>query len=62
MDSSVIFKTTSRNLARAMCMKNLKLTIIIIVVSIVSVLFVCDFLFLIFKKSVAGILMISTLK
>lgn len=33
---SVTFKTTSRNLARAMCMKNLKLTIIIIIVSIVS--------------------------
>ncbi|XP_054107569.1 vesicle-associated membrane protein 7 isoform X3 [Callithrix jacchus] len=35
VDSSVTFKTTSRNLARAMCMKNLKLTIIIIVISIV---------------------------
>ncbi|KAJ8348216.1 hypothetical protein SKAU_G00268050 [Synaphobranchus kaupii] len=35
VDSSVTFKTTSRNLARAMCMKNLKLTIIIVVVSIV---------------------------
>nr|XP_044619613.1 vesicle-associated membrane protein 7 isoform X1 [Equus asinus] len=34
VDSSVTFKTTSRNLARAMCMKNLKLTIIIIIVSI----------------------------
>ncbi|NWT59054.1 VAMP7 protein, partial [Erythrocercus mccallii] len=32
---SVTFKTTSRNLARAMCMKNLKLTIVIIIVSIV---------------------------
>uniref|UniRef100_A0A4W2FHY8 AP-3 complex subunit delta-1 n=1 Tax=Bos indicus x Bos taurus TaxID=30522 RepID=A0A4W2FHY8_BOBOX len=31
VDSSVTFKTTSRNLARAMCMKNLKLTIIIII-------------------------------
>ncbi|KAK2118025.1 Vesicle-associated membrane protein [Saguinus oedipus] len=31
MDSSVTFKTASRNLARAMCMKNLKLTIIIII-------------------------------
>ncbi|XP_011383661.1 vesicle-associated membrane protein 7-like [Pteropus vampyrus] len=37
VDSSVTFKTTSRNLARAMCMKNLKLTIIIIVVSIVFI-------------------------
>ncbi|KAK2492155.1 hypothetical protein MC885_013411, partial [Smutsia gigantea] len=36
MDSSVTFKTTSRNLARAMCMKNLKLTIIVIIVSVVS--------------------------
>uniref|UniRef100_A0A8C4XA95 Vesicle-associated membrane protein 7 n=1 Tax=Erpetoichthys calabaricus TaxID=27687 RepID=A0A8C4XA95_ERPCA len=35
VDSSVTFKTTSRNLARAMCMKNLKLTIIIVVISIV---------------------------
>ncbi|KAL6084826.1 hypothetical protein STEG23_013958, partial [Scotinomys teguina] len=34
VDSSVTFKTTSRNLARAMCMKNIKLTIIIIIVSI----------------------------
>uniref|UniRef100_A0A452UST3 Vesicle associated membrane protein 7 n=2 Tax=Carnivora TaxID=33554 RepID=A0A452UST3_URSMA len=34
---SVTFKTTSRNLARAMCMKNLKLTIIIIIVSIVFI-------------------------
>lgn len=33
---SVTFKTTSRNLARAMCMKNLKLTIIVAIVSIVS--------------------------
>uniref|UniRef100_F7BS73 AP-3 complex subunit delta-1 n=1 Tax=Monodelphis domestica TaxID=13616 RepID=F7BS73_MONDO len=31
VDSSVTFKTTSRNLARAMCMKNLKLTVIIII-------------------------------
>ncbi|XP_055421517.1 vesicle-associated membrane protein 7 isoform X5 [Bubalus kerabau] len=31
---SVTFKTTSRNLARAMCMKNLKLTIIIIIISV----------------------------
>ncbi|OXB58695.1 hypothetical protein ASZ78_016867 [Callipepla squamata] len=38
VDSSVTFKTTSRNLARAMCMKNLKLTIIIIIVSIVSLI------------------------
>ncbi|XP_061454807.1 vesicle-associated membrane protein 7 isoform X2 [Rhineura floridana] len=35
VDSSVTFKTTSRNLARAMCMKNLKLTIIIAIVSII---------------------------
>ncbi|XP_072451096.1 vesicle-associated membrane protein 7 isoform X1 [Chiloscyllium punctatum] len=34
VDSSVTFKTTSRNLARAMCMKNLKLTIIIAIVAI----------------------------
>uniref|UniRef100_A0A4W5JXU8 V-SNARE coiled-coil homology domain-containing protein n=1 Tax=Hucho hucho TaxID=62062 RepID=A0A4W5JXU8_9TELE len=32
---SVSFKTTSRNLARAMCMKNLKLTVIVVVVSLV---------------------------
>lgn len=37
VDSSVTFKTTSRNLARAMCMKNLKLTIVIIIVSIVII-------------------------
>ncbi|GCC24374.1 hypothetical protein chiPu_0002774 [Chiloscyllium punctatum] len=37
VDSSVTFKTTSRNLARAMCMKNLKLTIIIAIVAIVVV-------------------------
>ncbi|KAI5934480.1 Vesicle-associated membrane protein 7 [Manis javanica] len=37
MDSSVTFKTTSRNLARAMCMKNLKLTIIVIIVSVVFI-------------------------
>lgn len=37
VDSSVTFKTTSRNLARAMCMKNIKLTIIIIIVSIVFI-------------------------
>ncbi|CAI5793710.1 vesicle-associated membrane protein 7 [Podarcis lilfordi] len=37
VDSSVTFKTTSRNLARAMCMKNLKLTIIITIVSIVII-------------------------
>ncbi|KAG9341701.1 hypothetical protein JZ751_018765 [Albula glossodonta] len=36
VDSSVTFKTTSRNLARAMCMKNLKLTIILASVVIVS--------------------------
>ncbi|GAA6095096.1 vesicle-associated membrane protein 7 [Tachysurus ichikawai] len=35
VDSSVTFKTTSRNLARAMCMKNLKMTIIIVIVSLV---------------------------
>uniref|UniRef100_A0A8C7H6D7 AP-3 complex subunit delta-1 n=2 Tax=Oncorhynchus TaxID=8016 RepID=A0A8C7H6D7_ONCKI len=33
--SSVSFKTTSRNLARAMCMKNLKLTVVVVVVSLV---------------------------
>uniref|UniRef100_A0A8D0B0D8 Vesicle-associated membrane protein 7 n=1 Tax=Sander lucioperca TaxID=283035 RepID=A0A8D0B0D8_SANLU len=32
---SVTFKTTSRNLARAMCMKNLKLTIVIVLVCLV---------------------------
>lgn len=37
VDSSVSFKTTSRNLARAMCMKNLKLTFIIVVVAIIVV-------------------------
>ncbi|XP_057352716.1 vesicle-associated membrane protein 7-like, partial [Manis pentadactyla] len=37
MDSSGTFKTTSRNLARAMCMKNLKLTIIVIIVSVVFI-------------------------
>ncbi|TEA40914.1 hypothetical protein DBR06_SOUSAS40310006 [Sousa chinensis] len=37
VDSSVTFKTTSRNLARAMCMKNLKLTIIIIIISVVFI-------------------------
>ncbi|XP_029324478.1 vesicle-associated membrane protein 7-like [Mus caroli] len=37
VDSSVTFKTTSRNLARAMCMKNIKLTITIIIVSIVFI-------------------------
>uniref|UniRef100_A0A8C5WFD2 Vesicle-associated membrane protein 7 n=1 Tax=Leptobrachium leishanense TaxID=445787 RepID=A0A8C5WFD2_9ANUR len=36
VDSSVTFKTTSRNLARAMCMKNLKLTIILAIVALVS--------------------------
>ncbi|XP_012987685.3 vesicle-associated membrane protein 7 [Esox lucius] len=35
VDSSVSFKTTSRNLARAMCMKNLKLTVIVVTVSLV---------------------------
>ena len=33
---SVTFKTTSRNLARAMCMKNLKLTVVIVLVALVS--------------------------
>ena len=33
---SVTFKTTSRNLARAMCMKNLKLTVVIVLGSLVS--------------------------
>lgn len=33
---SVTFKTTSRNLARAMCMKNLKLTLVIVLVCLVS--------------------------
>lgn len=33
---SVTFKTTSRNLARAMCMKNLKLTVVIVLVCLVS--------------------------
>ncbi|KAG8144479.1 hypothetical protein E2320_012986 [Naja naja] len=37
VDSSVTFKTTSRNLARAMCMKNLKLTIIVAIISIVII-------------------------
>ncbi|XP_007889589.1 vesicle-associated membrane protein 7 [Callorhinchus milii] len=37
VDSSVSFKTTSRNLARAMCMKNLKLTFIIVIVAIIVV-------------------------
>uniref|UniRef100_A0A671L2Z8 Vesicle-associated membrane protein 7 n=1 Tax=Sinocyclocheilus anshuiensis TaxID=1608454 RepID=A0A671L2Z8_9TELE len=36
MDSSVTFKTTSRNLAHAMCMKNLKLTVIVVVVVLVT--------------------------
>ncbi|MED6235402.1 Vesicle-associated membrane protein [Ataeniobius toweri] len=35
VDSSVTFKTTSRNLARAMCMKNLKLTVVVVLVSLV---------------------------
>ncbi|XP_051506397.1 vesicle-associated membrane protein 7 isoform X1 [Myxocyprinus asiaticus] len=35
VDSSVTFKTTSRNLAHAMCMKNLKLTAIVIIVVLV---------------------------
>ncbi|XP_062333057.1 vesicle-associated membrane protein 7 isoform X2 [Osmerus eperlanus] len=35
VDSSVTFKTTSRNLARAMCMKNLKLTVIVVLVCLV---------------------------
>lgn len=33
---SVTFKTTSRNLTRAMCMKNLKLTLVIVLVALVS--------------------------
>ncbi|XP_041111708.1 vesicle-associated membrane protein 7 isoform X1 [Polyodon spathula] len=37
VDSSVTFKTTSRNLARSMCMKNFKLTIIIAVVSLIVI-------------------------
>lgn len=32
---SVTFKTTSRNLARAMCMKNLKLTVVVVLVCLV---------------------------
>ncbi|XDV36837.1 hypothetical protein PO909_006554 [Leuciscus waleckii] len=36
MDSSVTFKTTSRNLAHAMCMKNMKLTVIVVIVVLVS--------------------------
>ncbi|XP_032411326.1 vesicle-associated membrane protein 7 isoform X1 [Xiphophorus hellerii] len=35
VDSSVTFKTTSRNLARAMCMKNLKLTVVVVLVALV---------------------------
>ncbi|KAK7899496.1 hypothetical protein WMY93_020349 [Mugilogobius chulae] len=35
VDSSVTFKTTSRNLARAMCMKNLKLFVLILFVCLV---------------------------
>uniref|UniRef100_H3CF12 Vesicle-associated membrane protein 7 n=1 Tax=Tetraodon nigroviridis TaxID=99883 RepID=H3CF12_TETNG len=35
VDSSVTFKTTSRNLTRAMCMKNLKLTVVIVLVFLV---------------------------
>ncbi|KAF0039628.1 hypothetical protein F2P81_007863 [Scophthalmus maximus] len=38
VDSSVTFKTTSRNLARAMCMKNLKLTVVIVLVCLRTVL------------------------
>lgn len=44
VDSSVTFKTTSRNLARAMCMKNIKLTIIIIIVSIVFIYIIVSLL------------------
>uniref|UniRef100_A0A8C5QAU5 Vesicle-associated membrane protein 7 n=1 Tax=Leptobrachium leishanense TaxID=445787 RepID=A0A8C5QAU5_9ANUR len=40
VDSSVTFKTTSRNLARAMCMKNLKLTIILAIVALVIIYFI----------------------
>ncbi|KAF6717821.1 Vesicle-associated membrane protein 7 [Oryzias melastigma] len=35
VDSSVTFKTTSRNLTRAMCMKNLKLTLLVVLVCFV---------------------------
>ncbi|XP_024608901.1 vesicle-associated membrane protein 7-like [Neophocaena asiaeorientalis asiaeorientalis] len=37
VDSSVTFETTNRNLARAMCVKNLKLTIIIIILSVIFI-------------------------
>lgn len=37
VDSSVTFKTTSRNLARAMCMKNLKLFVLIAIVCLVII-------------------------
>ncbi|XP_069049750.1 vesicle-associated membrane protein 7 [Lepisosteus oculatus] len=37
VDSSVTFKTTSRNLARAMCMKNLKLTCVVVFVCILLI-------------------------
>nr|XP_061793549.1 vesicle-associated membrane protein 7 isoform X2 [Nerophis lumbriciformis] len=37
VDSSVTFKTTSRNLARAMCMKNLKLTFVVVLVCLVVI-------------------------
>uniref|UniRef100_A0A3Q3D447 Vesicle-associated membrane protein 7 n=1 Tax=Hippocampus comes TaxID=109280 RepID=A0A3Q3D447_HIPCM len=37
VDSSVTFKTTSRNLARAMCMKNLKLTFVVVLVCLVII-------------------------
>uniref|UniRef100_A0A8C5KT56 AP-3 complex subunit delta-1 n=1 Tax=Jaculus jaculus TaxID=51337 RepID=A0A8C5KT56_JACJA len=44
VDSSVTFKTTSRNLARAMCMKNIKLTVIIIIVAIVFIYIIVSLL------------------
>lgn len=37
VDASVTFKTTSRNLTRAMCMKNLKLTLVIVLVALVMI-------------------------
>ncbi|KAK0144319.1 Vesicle-associated membrane protein 7 [Merluccius polli] len=37
---SVTFKTTSRNLARAMCMKNLKLTVVVVLVCLVILYFI----------------------
>ncbi|CAM9519513.1 LOW QUALITY PROTEIN: vesicle-associated membrane protein 7-like [Lethenteron reissneri] len=40
VDSSVTFKRSSRNLARAMCMKNLKLTLLLAIVAIVIIYFI----------------------